>query len=157
MTDFKQLKKLARAEYNKRYHAANKLKANAVSLAYYRAHREELLPKMAAYGDKTKEKRAERNKKWNLENRARRLSHNAKRRAARIGATPKWLTNVQLAEIAEIYALAKELQWLSEEPLEVDHIIPLRGADVCGLHVPWNLQILPRSLNAKKSNHYDTP
>lgn len=76
----------------------------------------------------------------------------AKRRAAKLQATPPWLTKDQLKEIKAYYVLAKELQWLSEELLEVDHVVPLQGENVSGLHVPWNLQILPRSLNGKKSN-----
>lgn len=78
----------------------------------------------------------------------------AKYHAQKLKATPKWLSKEQLKEIQEFYLLAKELQWLGDpnDPLEVDHIIPLQGDKVCGLHVPWNLQILPRSLNRKKSN-----
>lgn len=75
-----------------------------------------------------------------------------KRYTLKMNRAPKWLTDSQWEEIKEWYILAKELQWLSEEKLEVDHIVPLQGKNVSGLHVPWNLQILPKSLNSKKSN-----
>lgn len=76
----------------------------------------------------------------------------AKRRASKLKATPPWITLEQLDEIKQFYIEAKELQWLSEERLEVDHIIPLQGKNICGLHVPWNLQILPSSMNQSKGN-----
>lgn len=76
----------------------------------------------------------------------------SKRRAKKLNATPSWLTKEHYREMRAIYSLAKELQWLSNETLEVDHEIPLQGEIVCGLHVPWNLQILPKSINCRKHN-----
>lgn len=76
----------------------------------------------------------------------------ADRRAAKKQATPAWLTFEQRQEIKEFYKIAKELQWLSNEELQVDHIVPLQGKNVCGLHVPWNLQILPKTANVRKGN-----
>jgi 5-methylcytosine-specific restriction endonuclease McrA len=92
--------------------------------------------------------------KWQKANPGKVNATNAKRRAAKLNATPYWLTKEQLLEIQSYYDTAKELQWLSEEPLEVDHIVPLQGENVSGLHVPWNLQILPESLNCSKGNKY---
>jgi 5-methylcytosine-specific restriction endonuclease McrA len=75
-----------------------------------------------------------------------------KRHASKLKRTPSWLSEEQLEEITGFYTTAKELQWLSQETLEVDHIVPLQGKDISGLHVPWNLQILPKSTNCSKGN-----
>lgn len=88
--------------------------------------------------------------RWRRANPSRKLADVV---AYRVGnATPPWITSDHLAQMAEWYTIAKELQWLSEEKLHVDHIVPLNGEIVSGLHVPWNLQILPASENIKKGN-----
>ena len=79
-------------------------------------------------------------------------SREAKRRAAKLQATPQWLTNPHLTEIENLYWLAQDLKAVSGQEYHVDHIIPLQGKQVCGLHVPWNLQILPSEINISKSN-----
>lgn len=82
-------------------------------------------------------------------------SKESRRRGTNKLATPKWLTCQHRAEIIELYTVASELQWLSNETLHVDHIVPLKNKEVCGLHVPWNLQILPAGENIRKSNSYE--
>ena len=62
------------------------------------------------------------------------------------------LTEQQKLEIENYYWLAQDLRATSGENYHVDHIIPLRGKNVCGLHVPWNLQVLPSDINLSKSN-----
>lgn len=67
-------------------------------------------------------------------------------------AMPKWLSKEQIQEIENMYWLARDLKLVSGQTYHVDHVAPLHGKDVCGLHVPWNLQVLPADLNIKKSN-----
>jgi hypothetical protein len=77
--------------------------------------------------------------------------------AKRKQRVPPWLTSQQLEEINNFYWLAKDLQLVTGEIYQVDHIVPLLGKNICGLHVPWNLQILPSDLNNKKNNKFREP
>lgn len=67
-------------------------------------------------------------------------------------ATPKWLTTEQRKQIIDIYEHMRDCRAITGEEYHVDHIIPLRGDNICGLHVPWNLQVLPAYVNMSKSN-----
>lgn len=91
----------------------------------------------------------EDSQKYIRSNRDKYNSYLAKYRASKLQAAPAWLTKEQLATMRALYAEAKKMG------LEVDHIIPLQGVNVCGLHVPWNLQLLTRQQNASKSNKID--
>lgn len=81
-------------------------------------------------------------------------ARNAKRRANKKLATPKWLSKDDYRFIELFYKEAVRLS-NSNTTYEVDHIIPLNGENVCGLHVPWNLQILTTEENILKSNKYE--
>lgn len=59
--------------------------------------------------------------------------------------TPSWLTEEQKAEINSFY-------YNRQRGYEVDHIVPLNGEQVTGLHVPWNLQYLTQADNRSKGN-----
>ena len=68
-------------------------------------------------------------------------------------ATPKWLTKKQRKDIIDKYNEMRELNKLNLESYHVDHIIPLIGVAICGLHVPWNLRVIKASDNIAKSNN----
>jgi hypothetical protein len=70
-------------------------------------------------------------------------------------ATPKWLTQNQLSEIECFYSEAKRLTIETGIKYSVDHIWPLRGEGFVGLHVPWNLRVIPLIDNISKGNRVD--
>ena len=67
-------------------------------------------------------------------------------------ATPKWITSKQKLDIRNLYIQAITLTNITGTRYVVDHIVPLISHEVCGLHVPWNLQYLSAEENTKKSN-----
>jgi len=67
-------------------------------------------------------------------------------------ATPQWLTHKQKSEIRQLYRIAITMSQTTGERYVVDHIVPLQGDAVCGLHVPWNLRVITQEENLKKSN-----
>lgn len=73
------------------------------------------------------------------------------RRGKRLG-TLSSLSKEQLEEIDYKYFLARDCYIVSGQEYHVDHIHPICREDSCGLHVPWNLQVLPKDLNMSKGN-----
>jgi hypothetical protein len=94
------------------------------------------------------------NREWWSENKPKRASYQAKRRAAILQRTPNWLTDDDLWLIEEAYDLAALRTQAFGFAWHVDHVIPLQGRKVSGLHVPENLQVIPGSDNVKKHNSY---
>jgi len=86
--------------------------------------------------------------RWNEKNPGKVTAKDAKRRASELNATPTW---ADMERIQQFYEDAKFWSQYGEE-LHVDHIIPLQGKTVCGLHVHNNLQLLPASVNLSKGN-----
>ena len=81
------------------------------------------------------------------------LANSAAYRAGLARATPIW---VDRKAIEKIYADCVATTRATGIAHDVDHIVPLRGKEVCGLHVPWNLRIIPSKENHRKSNHFIT-
>lgn len=75
-------------------------------------------------------------------------------RAKTLQRTPTWLTDDDYWLIDEIYSLAALRSKTTGIEWHVDHIIPLRGKNVSGLHVPINLRVIPAIANLKKGNKY---
>ena len=54
--------------------------------------------------------------------------------------------------LKEAHNLRKQRNLLTNQEWHVDHIIPLRGKEVCGLHIWNNIQVIPKTLNLQKGN-----
>jgi len=76
----------------------------------------------------------------------------AKYRSNKIYAIPKGLKESDFELIRMYYQLANYMTEVTGIPHEVDHIIPLQGKNICGLHVPWNLRVITKSENCTKGN-----
>ena len=91
-------------------------------------------------------------RKWQRENPGIVNARNMQRYATKLHATPPWLTAEHLRQIEAFYIEAKRLEAQDGIKRHVDHVYPLQGKTVSGLHVPWNLQILTATDNVKKHN-----
>ena len=128
------------AGYTKKWNAANPEKRKAV-VADWRARNPENVARMNKLAGA----------KWSKANPGLVRARVARRRAAKLQRTPPWANQEQ------IKAIYKEAVRLTKEtgiPHEVDHIYPLQGKFVSGLHVETNLQILTRSKNRSKGIKY---
>lgn len=99
-----------------------------------------------------KERRAEYGKSHYEANKPYYMAASAKRRSAKVQQTPSW-ANEQA--IRAFYEEAKRLEQETGVRYHVDHIIPLQGQMVSGLHVENNLQVIPANENLSKSNLYE--
>ena len=77
----------------------------------------------------------------------------ARRKAAKLMRTPKWLDQTFIKEIEFTYTWCAALRSCGLN-YHVDHVVPLQGETVSGLHVPWNLQVIPASENIRKRNRW---
>lgn len=91
-------------------------------------------------------------KKYRAKYYHKRLANNAKRRAQLLNAIPKNMTKEELKSIENLYRMAKRKSEVEGRQYHVDHIIPLKGKEVTGLHCLDNLQIILASDNIAKSN-----
>lgn len=79
----------------------------------------------------------------------------SKRKASKLLRTPKWVGQEELWLIKEAYELSQLRTKLHGFSWHVDHVIPLQGELVSGLHVPKNLQVIPALENIQKNNRYE--
>ena len=107
------------------------------------------------FREKNREQRNACKQAWVEANRGSVNAYNVKRHAEKLKRTPAWLTESDLDRIKCLYQLAAMRTRESDQQWHVDHIIPLQGEFVSGLHVPNNLRVIPALENMRKNNHYE--
>ena len=150
----RRLETLANAATRKAYFDAyNKSEAGqATKQAYYARNKERVIARALTRPGEDKRRYT---KAWKLANPELVTADTRNRRRKHRDATPAWLTLEQRDAMRELYLMAMRMTKTTGVPYVVDHIVPLRNPSVCGLHVPWNLQVLTREENLKKSNKHE--
>ena len=124
-------------EFKRQYYIKNKDIINIKAAARYKANPQPVIDKAV---------------QWQKNNPGKSNARSMRRIASKLKATPVWLDELMLLYIEELYDKAVLLRKITGKKYHVDHIVPLQGKNVCGLHVPWNLQILTNSDNCSKRN-----
>ena len=134
------------------WRAKNKEKLKESRAAYYAKHRDQELANMQQWRKENKEHIAEYAAKHKAENRAHYTGKEAQRRAAKVASSILQGDEWNDFFISEIYEASRDKSISTGIKWHVDHIIPLQGKNVRGLHVWYNLQLLPASINCAKGN-----
>lgn len=121
-----------------------------IKAAWNKAHPQAQAKRARAWFLANREQANAASKKWMMENPGKVNARAARLRAERMQRTPAW---ADLGQIDQIYIAARQMRE-SGQCVDVDHVVPLRGKRVSGLHVQNNLQILPTTINKSKSNHF---
>ncbi len=103
--------------------------------------------------ERNPEKRKQIASAWEKRNKDYMNAKTARRYARKGKAT---LKSVTIKDIMPIYKEARVLTEKTGVQYHVDHIVPLFGEAICGLHVPWNLRAIPAKDNQSKSNKWET-
>jgi len=125
---------------------------NSIRKEYYQQNKQKEIDNAIRWSQENKDKKRDYYKKYYKNNRHKEIERSRNKQLTRENRTPSW------AEDSKIKTVYEEAQYLTKSTgivHHVDHIIPLQGKFVSGLHVHENLQVLPADENISKSNKYD--
>lgn len=173
------LKKMKQVEYannkefilarSKEWRSKNPDKLKAINSAWARNNKAKVRADAKVWRDKNKDKVSANSRRtyvkhkskiaaahssWKKQNLNLTASYAANRRASKLQRTPAWLSDEHREQMKQMYINAKLLSEFLGEKYTVDHIVPLCGRTVSGLHVPWNLQLMIDVENYSKRNDH---
>ena len=140
---------------DKAYYDLNRDKLAGRSVTYRAENRDKIQTRKEAYQAENRERIRQMRKEWRANNKAKVLANVPMRKMRQRHATPPWLTKEHKLQMRRAYETAQVFGEALGEPFHVDHIVPISSPVVCGLHVPWTLQILRAVENIEKSNRLD--
>jgi hypothetical protein len=135
--------------YHRKWLKENREKANTYRARWKMKHPDVLARVKTSFDERHPGWQKEYDARWKRENPAEHAARQAAHRALRIMAQPPW---VKREDVAAFYVEARRQSLITGIPHEVDHIWPLHGNGFVGLHVSWNLRIIPKAENNRKRN-----
>ena len=147
----KNAEKISNRKRAQRATEAKKAEIREYSSIYRDKNREYCNAKSSVWNSNNRERVRARHSKMREEKPHVYAEYSAKRHVAKLNAVPKW------ADRKAIRLFYKEAARLTRETgikHEVDHIVPIQGKLVCGLHCEANLQVLTKQQNISKHNKW---
>ncbi len=153
-------------DYDKQYYLDNKEDILLKQKTKYENNKESILARQKIYYISNKEQCYLSSRNWYLNNKDRwnelvkirahknpekAYAHTVLMRNKRKNRVPVW---ADISKMQEIYKKCRQRSIDTGIPHEVDHIVPLCGKAVSGLHIESNLRIIPKTENRKKSNKF---
>lgn len=137
---------------NKKWSQENPEKMREYVRAYKQRNKAKLAERSKLYVAKNTEKRKATTKAYRNANKAKGAEIVRRRQARLLQRTPSWLTAEDVWFMSQAYELAALRTKVFGFAWHVDHVLPLKGKLVSGLHTPYNLQVIPALDNLRKSN-----
>lgn len=144
-----------RAENSRRWKQNNHERVLLLERARRQRNPEVTRKNSRAHYYRHRERELVRQKIWRMANKGAVNAFTAKRKADLLQRTPVWLSADDLWLLKEAYLLAQQRTALTGFVWHVDHVIPLRGKKVSGLHVPTNIRVIPGVDNLRKGNRME--